>query len=48
MRPQTPAYADVSLAIYKLVSPASEIELDGFTKTLDERLNDALTSKGLF
>jgi len=48
VRPQTPAYADVSLAIYKLVSPASEIELDGFTKTLDERLNDALTSKGLF
>jgi len=48
VRPQTPAYADVSLAIYKLVSPASAIQLNGFTGTLDSRLNDALNSKGLF
>ena len=48
MRPQTPAYADVSLAIYKLVSPASQIQLKGFTKTLNNRLQDALNSKGLF
>jgi len=48
VRPQTPAYADVSLAIYKLVSPASQITLKGFTKTLNNRLQDALTSKGLF
>jgi multiple sugar transport system substrate-binding protein len=48
VRPQTPAYADVSLAIFKLVSPAASIELDGFTKTLNDRLNDALESKGLF
>src|SRR3954453_15091225 len=48
VRPQTPAYADVSLAIYKLVSPASQIQLKGFTSTLNDRLNDALTSKGLF
>src|SRR3954465_8130970 len=38
VRPQTPAYADVSLAIYKLVSPASQITLKGFTKTLNNRL----------
>jgi multiple sugar transport system substrate-binding protein len=48
VRPQTPAYADVSLAIYKLVSPASQIELKGFTDTLNNRLQDALNSKGLF
>jgi multiple sugar transport system substrate-binding protein len=48
VRPQTPAYADVSLAIYKLVSPASGIKVKGFTGTLDSRLKDALTSKGLF
>jgi multiple sugar transport system substrate-binding protein len=48
VRPQTPAYADVSLAIYKLVSPASQIELKGFTNTLNNRLQDALNSKGLF
>src|SRR3954452_1551886 len=48
VRPQTPAYADVSLAIYKLVSPASEIQLKGFTSTLNDRLNYALDTKGLF
>jgi multiple sugar transport system substrate-binding protein len=48
VRPQTPAYADVSLAIYKLVSPASSIQVKGFTDTLNSRLNDALDSKGLF
>src|SRR4051794_5085632 len=48
VRPQTPAYADVSLAIYKLVSPASGIQVKGFTDTLNSRLKDALTSKGLF
>jgi multiple sugar transport system substrate-binding protein len=48
VRPQTPAYADVSLAIYKLVSPAQSIELDGFVNTLKDRLDDALNSKGLF
>jgi trehalose/maltose transport system substrate-binding protein len=48
VRPQTPAYADVSLAIYKLVAPASAIQLKGFTNTLNNRLQDALNSKGLF
>src|SRR3954454_20436644 len=38
VRPQTSAYADVSLAIYKLVSPASQIELNGFTGALHDRL----------
>jgi multiple sugar transport system substrate-binding protein len=48
VRPQTPAYADVSLAIYKLVSPAKSIKVKGFTNTLNGRLKDALNSKGLF
>ena len=47
VRPQTPAYADVSLAIAKTVSPPSGIELKGFTPDLTTKLNDALESKGL-
>jgi multiple sugar transport system substrate-binding protein len=48
IRPQTPAYADVSLAIAKTVSPPSEIQLDGFVDNLRSKLSDALNSKGLF
>lgn len=48
VRPQTPAYADVSLAIAKTVSPPSKIELNGFVKNLRAKLSDALQSKGLF
>jgi multiple sugar transport system substrate-binding protein len=48
VRPQTPAYADVSLAIAKTVSPASGIKLNGFTNSLKGKLSDALQSKGLF
>src|SRR5262249_28276333 len=46
IRPQTPAYADVSLAIAKTVSPPSEIQLDGFVDNLRSKLSDALNSKG--
>jgi multiple sugar transport system substrate-binding protein len=48
IRPQTPAYADVSLAISKTVSPPSKIKLDGFVDDLRSKLSDALQSKGLF
>ena len=48
VRPQTAAYADVSLAISKSVSPASSIQLNGFVKSLRSKLSDALDSKGLF
>lgn len=48
VRPQTPAYADVSLAIATTVSPPSAIDLDGFVDRLRQRLRDALDSKGLF
>jgi multiple sugar transport system substrate-binding protein len=48
VRPQTPAYADVSLAIAKTVSPPSNIQLNGFLNDLRSKLKDALESKGLF
>ena len=48
MRPQTPAYSDVSLAIAKTVSPPSGIQLNGFVQSLRAKLEDALQSKGLF
>jgi multiple sugar transport system substrate-binding protein len=48
VRPQTPAYADVSLAISKTVSPPSKINLGGFVDDLRGKLSDALDSKGLF
>jgi multiple sugar transport system substrate-binding protein len=48
IRPQTPAYADVSLAIAKTVSPPSNINLNGFVDDLRGKLGDALDSKGLF
>jgi multiple sugar transport system substrate-binding protein len=48
VRPVTPAYSDVSLAIYKSTSPAADIKLDGFVPDLRSKLEDALESKGLF
>jgi multiple sugar transport system substrate-binding protein len=48
VRPQTPAYSDVSLAIYKTVSPAASINLDGFVDALRGKIDDALNSRGLF
>ena len=48
VRPQTPAYEDVSLAIATTVSPPSNIELGGFVPNLRAKLQDALESKGLF
>jgi multiple sugar transport system substrate-binding protein len=47
VRPQTPLYADVSLAIYKTLSPASSIEPKTTLGQLRSRITDALESKGL-
>jgi multiple sugar transport system substrate-binding protein len=47
VRPQTPAYADVSLTIAKTVSPPSGIQLGSFVDDLKGKLEDALKSKGL-
>jgi multiple sugar transport system substrate-binding protein len=48
VRPQTPAYSDVSLAIATTVSPPSKIQLGDFVAGLRAKLQDALESKGLF
>jgi ABC-type glycerol-3-phosphate transport system substrate-binding protein len=47
VRPVTPAYADVSLAIAKAVSPPSSIKTDGFVNALRGTLGDALKSQAL-
>jgi multiple sugar transport system substrate-binding protein len=47
VRPVTPAYADVSLAIAKAVSPPSSIKTNGFVNALRGPLSDALKSQAL-
>jgi multiple sugar transport system substrate-binding protein len=47
VRPVTPAYADVSLAIAKAVSPPSSIQTNGFVDALRGTLKDALNSGAL-
>ena len=47
VRPVTPAYADVSLAIAKAVSPPSSIQTNGFVNALRGTLKDALDSQAL-
>src|SRR3954452_23793683 len=47
VRPVTPAYADVSLAVAKAVSPPTSIETNGFVNSLRGTLKDALNSQAL-
>lgn len=47
VRPQTPLYSDVSLAIYKTLSPAASIDPPSTLSQLRSRISDALESKGL-
>jgi multiple sugar transport system substrate-binding protein len=47
VRPVTPAYADVSLAIAKAVSPPSSIKVNGFVNALRGTLKDAVKSQAL-
>src|SRR4051812_21581177 len=47
VRPVTPAYADVSLAIAKEVSPPSSIDVGGFQNALRGTLKDAVKSQAL-
>jgi multiple sugar transport system substrate-binding protein len=47
VRPVSPLYADVSLAVYTTLSPAAKVSPKAALKTLNERINDALNSKGL-
>jgi multiple sugar transport system substrate-binding protein len=47
IRPQTPAYSDVSLAIQKALSPPSSINPSTVVKTLTGQIKDALSSGAL-
>ena len=47
IRPQTPAYSDVSLAIQKALSPPSGIDPPTVVKTLSAEIKDALSSGAL-
>jgi multiple sugar transport system substrate-binding protein len=47
VRPVSPLYADISLAVYTTLSPASKLDPKAATSKLNERLQNALDSKGL-
>jgi multiple sugar transport system substrate-binding protein len=47
VRPVTPLYADVSLAVYTTLSPASALDPKAALDKLTERVQNALDSKGL-
>ncbi|MFI9330994.1 ABC transporter substrate-binding protein [Kitasatospora sp. NPDC052868] len=47
VRPQTPAYQNVSIAISHALSPPSAVRPESTVSSLDGRLRDALGSKGL-
>lgn len=47
VRPVTPVYADVSLAIFTALSPPSGFDVDDAVSTLKQAVQDALESKGL-
>jgi multiple sugar transport system substrate-binding protein len=47
IRPQTPAYADVTLAIQKALSPTSSISPSSVVSSLKSELKDALSSEAL-
>lgn len=46
-RPQTPFYNDVSLAIARTLHPMRDIDPDADVQELQERVDDALNSRGL-
>jgi multiple sugar transport system substrate-binding protein len=47
VRPVSPLYADVSLAVYTTLSPAAKLNPKAALTQLTSRVNDALQSKGL-
>jgi multiple sugar transport system substrate-binding protein len=47
IRPQTPAYADVTIAIQKALSPPGSINPNSVLSTLRSELKDALSSGAL-
>jgi multiple sugar transport system substrate-binding protein len=47
IRPQTPAYADVTLAIQKALSPTSNINPTSVVSTLSDEIKKSLSSEAL-
>jgi multiple sugar transport system substrate-binding protein len=47
VRPVSPLYADISLAVYTTLSPADKLSPDAALSKLTERVQNALDSKGL-
>ena len=47
VRPPTPSYADVSLAISTTIAPPTELDVDAAYDELRQKVADALASKGL-
>jgi trehalose/maltose transport system substrate-binding protein len=47
IRPQTPAYADITLAIQDALSPTSAIDPTTIVSTLRNEVKQALSSKAL-
>ena len=47
VRPKTPAYQSVSIAISHTVSPVNKIQPESTLKSLTSQISDALQSKGL-
>jgi multiple sugar transport system substrate-binding protein len=47
IRPESPAYNDISLAIQKTLSPPASIDPANTAEKLRKRVEDALNSKGL-
>jgi multiple sugar transport system substrate-binding protein len=47
VRPQTPSYADISLAVYSALSPPENIQPSSVLDKLKSNVADALDSKGL-
>jgi multiple sugar transport system substrate-binding protein len=47
IRPQTPVYADITLAIQKALSPTSAINPNSVVRSLRSEIKDALSSKAL-
>jgi multiple sugar transport system substrate-binding protein len=47
IRPQTPAYADITLAIQDVLSPTSNIDPNSIVSTLRSQIKAALTSQAL-
>jgi multiple sugar transport system substrate-binding protein len=47
VRPETPAYQSISIAVADLLNPPADIDLDTIVPRLAEAVDDAVSSEGL-